>query len=95
MPEMHFHVRWPDGSTEACYSPSLVIREHLEVGESYALDDFVTRSEIALQIASDRVRARFGHACSLAQGQLSRIRAKAERFEAVPDAHVSIIDFTD
>ena len=28
MPEMWFVVRWPDGSSETCYSPSLVIKDH-------------------------------------------------------------------
>ena len=29
MPEMHFQIRWPDGQVDTCYSPSLVVREHL------------------------------------------------------------------
>lgn len=95
MPEMHFHVRWPDGSTDACYSPSLVIKDYFEVGESYPLADFLTRSETALQVASDRVKARFGHACSRAQSQVLRIHRTAEPFKSVPDAHVFIINFTD
>ena len=32
MPEMWFVVRWPDGSSETCYSPSLVIKEHFSEG---------------------------------------------------------------
>ena len=32
MPEMHFLVRWPDGKEQRCYSPSLIVRDHLEVG---------------------------------------------------------------
>jgi uncharacterized repeat protein (TIGR04042 family) len=39
MPEMHFVVRWPDGAEMRCYSPSLVVREHLEVG----LQDILVR----------------------------------------------------
>ena len=41
MPEMHFQVRWPDGREDHCYSPSLVVREHLQVGDSYPLPDFM------------------------------------------------------
>ena len=37
MPEMRFHVRWPDGRQEACYSPSLVVKDYLTPGQSYAL----------------------------------------------------------
>lgn len=77
MPVMHFHVRWPDQSTTRCYSPSLVIQDFLEVGQSYLLDDFVQRSRDALEIASERVRAKYGFACSAALGQLAEIQALA------------------
>ncbi len=55
MPEMWFVVRWPDGSSETCYSPSLVIKEHFREGDLYAVPDFLERSRTALRIASDRV----------------------------------------
>ena len=77
MPEMRFHVRWPDGRREACYSPSLVIKEHFEIRGSYGLADFVQRSRTALGIASERVRERYGFACSSALDQLARIEAAA------------------
>lgn len=78
MPEMHFTVRWPDGRTERCYSPSWVIEEHLEVGASYSVDEFVARASMALNIASERVRAKYGFACSSALDQLRNLEAKAE-----------------
>ena len=80
MPEMRFVVRWPDGRRDCCYSPSLVIKEFLREGETYALQDFVERSRQALEIGSDRVKAKYGHACSLALGQLARIEATAAGF---------------
>jgi uncharacterized repeat protein (TIGR04042 family) len=55
MPEMWFVVRWPDGSSETCYSPSLVIKEHFSEGGVYGVEDFLDRSRTALRIASDRV----------------------------------------
>ena len=58
---------------ETCYSPSLVIKDYFREGESYPLADFLARSREALNIASDRVQAKYGHACSLALGQLARI----------------------
>lgn len=76
---MLFHVRWPDGSTEACYSPSLVVAEHLEVGESYPVAEFVERTRTALTIGSDRVQARYGFPCSNARGQLASIESTAAR----------------
>ncbi|MET0982675.1 MAG: MSMEG_0570 family nitrogen starvation response protein, partial [Telluria sp.] len=52
MPEMHFTVRWPDTTVDDCYSPSLVIKDYLNVGEHYSVSDFVERSRTALDIAS-------------------------------------------
>jgi len=64
MPEMHFVARWPDGAVLRYYSPSLVVREYLEPGADYPLSEFLERSRTALRIASDRVHAKYGFACS-------------------------------
>ena len=93
MPEMHFRVRWPDGAVETCYSPSLVIKDFFQPGASYPLADFLARSRVALAIASDRVKARYGHACSLALGQLAEIEAGCARFADTEDAHVRVERF--
>ena len=37
MPEMHFRVRFPNGATIDCYSPSYVIEDYLSEGQSYAV----------------------------------------------------------
>jgi uncharacterized repeat protein (TIGR04042 family) len=79
MPEMHFNVKWPDGSEDRCYSPSWVIEEHLQVGSDYPVAEFVARAATALDIASERVRAKYGFACSSALDQLSALRTKAEQ----------------
>ncbi|MCE4226802.1 MSMEG_0570 family nitrogen starvation response protein [Methylobacterium sp. C25] len=78
MPEMRFHVLWPDGRREACYSPSLVVQDFLKPGESYAVEDFVEKSRTALNIASERVREKYGFACSSALDQLARIESAAK-----------------
>lgn len=95
MPEMLFHVRWPDAQETACYSPSLVIRDFLEPGRSYPLDDFLRRSREALGIASERVRARYGFPCSRAMGQLAAIETRAAGFAALPGATVTVVRFDD
>ena len=89
MPEMRFIVRWPDGAKDTCYSPSLVIKDYFREGETYALGDFVARSREALMIASDRVKAKYGHACSRALGQLAEIERAARRFADEPGAKVA------
>jgi len=95
MPEMRFTVRWPDGRDESCYSPSLVVREHMEVGAAYPLADFLDRSRTALGIASERVRAKYGFPCSRALGQLARIESAAAAYAGDPAATVSIVAFED
>jgi uncharacterized repeat protein (TIGR04042 family) len=95
MPEMIFQIAWPDGSTEQCYSPSLVIKEFLSVGETYAVPEFLRRSRSALTIASDRVREKYGFACSRAMGQLARLEHGAKRFDATADGGVTVTSFQE
>ena len=95
MPEMLFQIRWPDGADETCYSPSLVIKDHFAVGETYPLPEFLTRSRTALMTASDRVREKYGRPCSLALGQLARIEASASRFAATPANGVTVLAFKE
>ncbi|WP_027526567.1 MSMEG_0570 family nitrogen starvation response protein [Bradyrhizobium sp. Ec3.3] len=95
MPEMHFNVRWPDERIEACYSPSLVIKDHFVAGATYSLTEFRGRSRTALTIAAERVREKYGFLCSRALGQLARIEATAAQFEATPSASVTIVSFEE
>jgi uncharacterized repeat protein (TIGR04042 family) len=93
MPALHFRIEWPDGREASCYSPSTVIREYLTPGTRYALDDFVATARSALGAASERVRAKYGFACSSALDQLAQIEQEAERFREWPAASVTMIDF--
>jgi putative flavoprotein involved in K+ transport len=80
MPETRFAIRWPDGQTETCYSPSTVVTKFLTADTTYPLDDFVVRCRIALEKASTRVEAKYGHRCSNAEAQLTAIEQTALRF---------------
>jgi uncharacterized repeat protein (TIGR04042 family) len=95
MPEMRFVIRWPDGLAETCYSPSLVIKDFLSPGKTYPLADFVARSRTALNIASERVKAKYGFACSSAMDQLVRIESAAKLFSHIPGARVSVDAFEE
>jgi uncharacterized repeat protein (TIGR04042 family) len=95
MPEVRFKIQWPDGSQETCYSPSSVIKKYLELDRDYDLLDFVDRSRTALNIASDRVRAKYGRPCGLALGQLAEIEAKAIGFSSQPHQLVRTIEFIE
>lgn len=92
MPELIFTVRWPDGAVEDCYSPSLVVHDHLAAGRSYSVAEFERRSTGALQQASERVRAAYGFPCSRAAASARRIRARAAGLAA--DAVVVVIGIT-
>ena len=87
MPEMHFSVRWPDGAVMRCYSPSLVVREFLEVGRAYPLPEFLERSRTMLHIGSERVRAKYGFACSAAMDQLASIEERSAALRRERSGH--------
>ncbi|WP_031357239.1 MSMEG_0570 family nitrogen starvation response protein [Caballeronia sordidicola] len=91
MPVMHFLIQWPDNSEANCYSPSQVVSDFFTAGKDYPVDDFVSRAREALNIASERVREKYGFACSAAMDQLAQIEGKAERFIGEPDAKVKVI----
>lgn len=95
MPEMRFHVRWPDDTTTACYSPSLVIKDFFRPGQRYPLPDFLARSRAALEIASERVRQKYGMGCAHAARQLEEIESLASRFTEQRDAQVLVEAFEE
>ncbi len=89
MPEMEFGLRWPDGAVSACYSPSLVIEDHLTPGQSYLMADLLARARIALTIASERVQAKYGFPCSRALGALAAIEQRAAIYESESEVTVT------
>lgn len=89
MPEMTFTVRWPDGTVQDCYSPSLVMYDHLDTGRQYTVSDFRHRSSTALAEAAERVRAKFGFACSSAMATTEQITEAAARYP--DDALVDVL----
>jgi len=95
MPEMRFVIRWPDGTEEICYSPSLVIKDYFVPGTSYPLPDFLDRSRIALGIASGRVEAKYGVPCSRALGQLHTIETRAAHYAGHPGPVVTCTAFIE
>jgi uncharacterized repeat protein (TIGR04042 family) len=88
MPAMHFHLRWPDRRETRCYSPSLVIKDHFAPGTRYPLPEFMREVRSALNTASERVRAKFGFACSMAMDQLAEIETIAAHFDDQTEVEV-------
>ncbi|MEM1238320.1 MAG: MSMEG_0570 family nitrogen starvation response protein [Cyanobacteria bacterium P01_H01_bin.26] len=93
MPEIRFHIQWPDGQQESCYSPSLIVKDYFQIGESYTITDFLQRSRTSLGIASERVKAKYGFPCGLALGQLQKIEDIAQQYLNQPDGRVTILRF--
>ena len=91
MPEVRFTVRWPDASVSDCYSPSTVIHDYLVAGASYPVADCMDRCRTALQLASDRVRLKYGYACSSALDQLERLEARAASLPTDSAATVTVV----
>ena len=94
MPERIFEIRWPDGQHERCYSPSSTIENYLTIGQEYSLELFLTVVEKALNEASERVRQKYGYACSSAMDQLRKIKHRASVFEKKLDSTVLVINIT-
>ncbi|CAN7338879.1 MSMEG_0570 family nitrogen starvation response protein [Pseudorhodoferax sp. LjRoot39] len=94
MPAMHYRLRWPDASENLAYSPSLVIEDFFTPGQDYPLADFLRRVREATSIASARVQAKYGFACSAALDQLADTESRAARFADQPDARVRVLAFT-
>ena len=94
MPEMYFHVRWPDGAAQRCYSPSTVVADYFTAGTQYDLADFVERSRTALGIAGERVREKFGFFCTGAAEQLAQIEQAAAAYGSVAGAKVTVESLT-
>lgn len=86
---MTFTVRWPDATVQHCYSPSLVVHDHLDVGADYPVAEFLDRATTALTTASERVRAKYGMACTSALAQLDDLATRAARY--APDAPVHVL----
>lgn len=89
MPELTFTVRWPDGRITDCYSPSLVVHDHLTAGSTYSVADFRARAAAALTEASERVRAKYGFACTGSMASLEDIDRIVSG--CAPDATVEVL----
>jgi uncharacterized repeat protein (TIGR04042 family) len=73
----------------------LVVKQYFTPREEYELASFVEKSRTALNIASDRLKAAYGFACSRALGQLPQIESKTAEYQQLSEPKVRVIDFSD
>ncbi|MEJ8026254.1 MSMEG_0570 family nitrogen starvation response protein [Acinetobacter baumannii] len=94
MPSVNFTVKWPNGEHVQYYSPSTVIYDYLVAGESYPAAHFFKQAENGLNAASERVRARYGFACSSAMDSLATIKRQAQIFAVQADEQIEITEMS-
>ncbi|WP_291373999.1 MSMEG_0570 family nitrogen starvation response protein [Acinetobacter sp. UBA6720] len=95
MPSVNFTVKWPNGEVNQYYSPSSIIYDYLRVGQVYSLTDFVTQVENGLEQASERVRLRYGFACSAAMDNLASIKRHINILSIQAQDQIEIIEMTN
>jgi putative flavoprotein involved in K+ transport len=82
MPEIEFTIRWPDGRTKRCTSPSRSIEGAVVTGAHYPVSEFVRRTHAAFEVGAQRLRAIRGFGCSAAAQLLDELDATAATFGA-------------
>ncbi len=82
MPITYVHIEWPDKQKDQIYSPSSVIENYFKIGDSITVNDFLKKNNEALAEASERVRKKFGYACTSAQAESHRIKEKSDEYES-------------
>ena len=92
MPSVNITVKWPNGELNDYYSPSTIVYEFFQAGQQLAATDFLSQSEQALSAASERVRARYGFACSSAMDSLGKIKYQAKHLNVLQDDVIEIVD---
>jgi len=88
MPEVVLELHWPDGETSPFYSPSTVVYEYLKPGETLSIAELEQKGLAALREASERVRARYGFACTRTDEEALRLQCSIARYNA--SEHVQI-----
>ncbi len=86
MPEVDFVLDWPDGTRQACTSPSTAIEAWFAAGASYPVPEALRRAREGLEAASERVREAYGMRCTAAAAQLEEI----ERLGAGQEGRVTV-----
>lgn len=89
MPEVVLQLQWPDGQASHFYSPSTVVLEYLRPGETISVGELEQRGLEALRQASERVRARYGFACTRTDEEAARLRQQVACYGSDEPVQVS------
>ena len=80
MPEVRLSLEWPDGRRSELYSPSTVILDFLQPGQILSVAELTSKGMTALEQASERVRARYGFACTRTDEERVRLQQAADSY---------------
>jgi uncharacterized repeat protein (TIGR04042 family) len=89
MPEVHFTIRWPDENVTTHYSPSTIVHNYFQSDDSLTVEELVDKSVKALEHASNRVRERYGYACTRASESCDTILALSQKYDTQDKVTVS------
>ena len=89
MPEVWLQLEWPDGRISRLYSPSTVMLQHLPPGRECSVSELQEAGLRALAEASERVRARYGFACTRTDEEAARLRQLAREYDPQGRVRVS------
>lgn len=80
MPEIEFEVRWPDGRSQRCVSPSRAIERAIVTGARYPVAEFLRRVRDAFEVGAQRLRAIRGFGCAAATQLVDELQRTTESF---------------
>jgi uncharacterized repeat protein (TIGR04042 family) len=88
MPEVMLELCWPDGDISTFYSPSTVVYNYFQPGDTLTIAELEDKGLAALREASERVRLRYGFSCTRTDEEASRLRQRLVHFS--PDSTVDV-----
>ena len=91
MPEVELAVQWADGHLQDGIAPSRVIERYVVEGGVYGRDELCRRLRDGLDAASERVRERYGFACTAAAELSSELADGARRHGGGPSDPSTIV----
>jgi uncharacterized repeat protein (TIGR04042 family) len=94
MPEVLLELHWPDGEASRFYSPSTIVYEFLKPGQTLTIAELEQRGLAALREASERVRARYGFACTRTDEEASKLQQRLARYGRTDRVEVREISHT-
>jgi len=89
MPEVSLMLEWPDGQATEMYSPSTVVLDYLKPGDEISIAKLGKVGFEALYQASERVRSRYGFACTRVDEEKAKLRRLLDKYATTDTVKVT------